>query len=60
MKKTYIQPTIQIVPVRHTSIICSSTPEVRGVSSNDADITYGGGGSGAARVKDHGAWDEEW
>ena len=57
MKKTYIQPVIQIVPIRHSSIICSSGSEVRSVSSN-ADVEYGGGSAGSARVRQHDVWND--
>ena len=60
--RTYIQPTIQIVPFRHSGFICTSG-QVRGVNTNMTDgtnITYCGGSNGAARVKEHSVWDEEW
>ncbi len=57
--KAYQKPTIQIVPIRHSGIICLSG-QVRSVSSVDTDITYGGGSSGPARVKGNNVWDEEW
>ncbi len=58
--KEYQKPTIQIVPIRHSGIICLSGTEVKGVSSADTGITYGGGNNGAARVKERSVWDDEW
>ena len=59
--KTYIQPTIQIVPFRHSGFICTSG-QVRGVNTNMIDgtnITYGGGSNQAARVKSNTVdWDD--
>ena len=58
--KAYQKPAIQIVPIRHTSTICSASDPVTSVNSNETGITYGGGDNGAARVREHSAWDEEW
>ena len=58
--KAYQKPAIQIVPIRHTSTICSAS-QVSSVNSNETGITYDGGGNGAARVREQGnVWDEEW
>ena len=60
MKKTYLQPTLMVVTLQQQSIICTSN----GVSrvSGNADLDYGGGGTGPARVKsntvDWDDWDE--
>jgi len=57
MKKTYLQPTMMVVTLQQQSIICSSP--VSDVNSN-ADLDYGGGGSGPARSRsfDCDDWDE--
>ena len=59
MKKTYQQPTMMVVKLQQQGIICTSG--VRSVSGN-ADIDYGGGGSGPARARQHNGidWDDEW
>ena len=59
MKKTYWQPTMMVVTLQQHSIICSSS--VSDVNSN-ADLDYGGGGSGPARARQHSGidWDDEW
>lgn len=59
MKKTYLKPTTTAVILQQTSIICTSG--VRSVNSGDADIDYGGGGSGPARARSFGGdLDDEW
>ena len=60
MKKTYWQPTMMVVRLQQQSIICTSN-SVSSVNSN-ADMDYGGGGSGPARVRQHSGidWDDEW
>ena len=60
MKKTYLQPTMMVVTLQQQSIICTS--DVRSVNGN-ADLDYGGGGSGPARAPRHRGtdWDDyEW
>ena len=58
MKKTYLQPTMMVVTLQQHSIICSSP--VNRVSGN-ADLDYGGGGNGPARVKSNTVdWDDDW
>jgi len=59
MKKKYMKPTMMVVTLQQQGIICTSTSVSR-VNSN-ADIDYGGGGSGPARVRQHNAveW-EDW
>jgi len=59
MKKTYLQPTMMVVTLQQHSIICSSP--VSNVDSN-ADLNYGGGGSGPARARQHSGidCDDEW
>ncbi len=60
MKKTYLQPTTMVVTLQQQGIICTSN-DVSRVSSN-ADLDYGGSGSGPARARQHSGidWDDEW
>ena len=60
MKKTYLKPTIEVDTLQEQDFICTSN-DVSSVSDN-ADIDYGGGGSGPARARGNGAtdWDDEW
>lgn len=60
MKKTYQQPTMTVVKLQQQGIICTSN-EVNSVSNN-ADIDYGGGGSGPACARQHNPvdWDYKW
>jgi len=63
MKKTYLQPTMMVVTLQQHSIICTSYG-VNRVSTNltgDDAISFGGGGTGAARVKSNTVdWDDDW
>ena len=56
MKKDYMKPTTSVVFMQATSMICTSG-EVTNTESN-ADLNYGGGGSGAAMSRE-GNWDDE-
>ena len=60
MKKTYWQPTMMVVTLQQQGIICTSN-DVSRVSSN-ADLDYGGSGSGPARARQHSGidWDDDW
>ena len=60
MKKTYLKPTIEVDTLQEQDFICTSNDVSR--VSNNADINYGGGGSGPARARGNGAtdWDDEW
>ena len=58
--KKYQKPTIQIVPIRHSGIICTSNPQVRSINSGDTGIIYDGGSSGPARGKGRSIWDDDW
>ena len=59
MKKKYMKPTMMVVTLQQQSIICAS--DVTSVTGN-ADLDYGGGGSGPARARSYGGidWDDEW
>ena len=50
---------MMVVTLQQHSIICTS--DVKSVNSN-ADLDYGGGGSGPARARQHSGtdWDDEW
>jgi hypothetical protein len=58
MKQAYQQPTMNVVKLQHHSIICVSNPVSR-VGGN-AELNYEGGGSGSARARRHGVWDDDW
>lgn len=57
MKKAYLQPTMMVVTLQQQGIICTS--ELGSVNGN-ADVSYGGGGNGPARVRHHNPieWDD--
>ena len=58
-KKFYAAPTIEVVEYGMNEIICSSN-KVKSVDAGDADLGYGGGGSGPARSNNRGGiWDED-
>ena len=61
MKKTYQSPTMHIVTLQHTQMLCGSGDPVVNVTSN-ADIIGGNTGSAqAGRVNESvGIWDNEW
>ena len=58
MKKKYMKPTMMVVRLQQQGIICASP--VSNVDSN-ADLNFGGGGSGPARARQHSGidWDDE-
>ena len=61
MKKNYQKPSMKVIKIQHSGIICGS---VRGVESGDTGIGFGGGGSGPSRARSFGGfdwddWDEE-
>ena len=51
---------MMVVTLQQQSIICLSS-DMNRVNSN-ADLDYGGGGSGPARARSYGGtdWDNEW
>ena len=59
MKKDYQKPAMCIVRIQHQSMVCSS---VRSLSSGNTGITYGGAGTGSARVRSDSGfdWDDDW
>ncbi len=63
--KTYIQPSMVVVRLLHSSIICTSGDQATTLSGNSSmslggnDASYVEGG-GDVRVKEQSAWDEEW
>ena len=59
-KKQYLKPATMVVTLQQQGIICASN-DVSRVSGN-ADLDYGGGGSGPARTRSYGGidWDNEW
>jgi len=54
-KKDYQKPAMRVVRIQHQQIICTS---VTSVSSGDTGLGFGGGGSGPARTRQHGGWDD--
>ena len=56
MKRTYLQPCMQVVRIQHSSIICAS--EVSSVDSN-AGLNYVGGGDVVSRSRLWGDCGEE-
>lgn len=57
-KKFYSVPSLSVVELQDSDVICSSTTEVSGFSGGT--VNYGGPGVGAARSNDRGGiWDEE-
>lgn len=61
MKKTYIQPEMQIDKPQHIQMLCTSFTDVKSANT-DVEINYGGEGTEPARTKESdGIWgDEEW
>ena len=59
MKKNYQKPTMNVVEIHATGIVCTS---IDNVNSGEVGITYGGGAGGPARVRQHSGfdWDNEW
>ncbi len=59
MNKRYQKPNLRVVCIENAHIVCGS---IKRVESN-AGLTYGGGGNGAARVKeqkDYNVWNDDW
>ena len=61
-KKAYQSPAMNVVEIEAAQMIAFS--EVHSVSSSltgDDEISYGGGGTGPARVKTNTVdWDDDW
>ncbi len=58
-KKVYQQPELQVVKVDMQNHLLEGSPqEVHSVKSN-ANIGYGGGGSGTAYGRESSGWDDE-
>ena len=58
MKKVYVKPTMWVEEIENQDIICASTT-VTEISGN-ADIEYGGGGSGPARGRSFDSWGDDF
>ena len=54
-KKEYQVPSMEVVKIQTATILAGS--EVNSVSGGD--FGYGGGGSGPARARQRGGWDDE-
>ncbi len=55
--KKYQKPSIKVTVINTTGIICTSDAVTK--TDGNADIDYGGGGSGPARARQHGFWDDD-
>ena len=57
-KQAYSSPALSTICVAGTSMIAST---VRSAAGN-AELTYGGGSTGSARVKEnsYNVWDDDW
>ena len=57
MKKDYCKPTMNVVKIQHSQMLCGS---VTRVESGDTGITGGGPGSGPGRARSNGGidWDD--
>ena len=60
-KQVYIQPEMQIVPVRATRGICQNSPTINNVESGGVFANEIEGGSGPSRGRSHSydVWGEE-
>ena len=56
MKKTYIEPSVQVVSMHVTSIIALSTNQSLGAAE---EYTSGGTISGV-KTNNYNVWDEDW
>ena len=57
MNKEYMKPAMRVVKLQHQCHILSGSP-VNSIGGN-AELDYGGGGSGSARARSHGVWNDE-
>ena len=58
-KKQYCIPSVKTHHIGVAHIVCASGDGVTKIGGN-ADINYGGGGSGPAQGRDTGGWDDEF
>jgi hypothetical protein len=56
-KKAYMKPEMWAHTMKMVNTICAGSGPVQNVGGN-ADLIYGGGGSGAARSR-KGVWDDD-
>ena len=56
MNKEYMKPAMRVVRIQHQCTILSGS--ITG-TDNNANLIYGGGGSGPARARSHGVWNDE-
>ena len=56
IKKEYQKPTMNVVLLQHQAHLLAGS--VTSVNSGGTDIGYGGGGSGPARARSFGGWDD--
>lgn len=57
MNRKYVKPEIKLTTVQQEGFFCTST----GVQTiqNNADVEYGGGGSGPVRSRGTSVWDDD-
>lgn len=65
MKKAYQQPSLQVVKIQHTQLLCTSGDPVKSIGGNSGLKGAGTngeiiGGSGQSRVRGRSVWDEEY
>ena len=57
-KKEYMKPAMRVFETQHQCHILSVS-DVHSIGGN-ADMHYGGGGSGPARARQRDIWDDGW
>ena len=64
LKQSYIQPTILVVKLQHSGIICASGGDALSSVGGNAGLGFGGSDSGYGgdvRTKESSSiWDDEW
>ncbi len=63
MKKNYMQPTILVVRIQHSGVICVSQVSTSGLGDYDLNYNASGASQSSAWTKetsDVNLWDNEW
>jgi len=60
MKKEYMKPTMRVVKIQHSGIICTSLTTTSTNLDEGETLTIGGGGNGQGRARSNGGidWDD--
>ena len=58
MKRDYVKPAMKMALMNTTAQLLSGST-VKNVSGN-ANLIYGGGGSGPARARSNNVWEDSW